>query len=98
MEWILNQYQNYKSPDQPRQDVAVDFLCCPSAKGFVVHFDPLRWNRSDFMCLFDYLRDQTLELGYRKYVSDGKTYYRGEVVESIQRHLRHGAKQSCGEP
>lgn len=58
----------------------------PSAKGFMLHFKEALFSPTEFQFYFDWLKDRMLELDYRLYTSDSRTFDRGTYVEQIDRH------------
>jgi hypothetical protein len=90
LDWLNIQYATFVMSDETAIDTAIDFLNTPSAKGFVIHFDEQMHNRGDFIHLFDYLQERVLEMNYKKYMSDIRTYNKtrndNTWVETIQRH------------
>jgi hypothetical protein len=90
LDWLNIQYATFVMSDETGIDTAIDFLNTPSAKGFVIHFDEQMHNRGDFIHLFDYLQERVLEMNYKKYMSDIRTYNKtrndNTWVETIQRH------------
>lgn len=90
LDWLNMQYANFVMSGEAELDKTIDFLNTPSAKGFVIHFDEQLHNRKDFIHLFDYLQERVLEMNYKKYMSDTRTYNKtrndNTWVETIQRH------------
>ena len=90
LDWLNIQYATFVMSDETAIDTAIDFLNTPSAKGFVIHFDEQMHNRGDFIHLFDYLQERVLEMNYKKYMSDIRTYNKtrndNTWVDTIQRH------------
>ncbi len=85
VDWLHDQYAIFGvQPDNI--DEAVDFLDTPSSKGFVIYFYKTRYSLRDITHLFDYLREQVLQLGYRTQISDSRTYNRAKWVEKVDRH------------
>lgn len=90
LDWLNMQYASFVMNGEAEIDRTIDFLNTPSAKGFVMHFDEQLHNRSDFIHLFDYLQERVLDMNYKKYMSDTRTYNKtrndNTWVETIQRH------------
>ena len=85
LNWLNEQYVQFLvNPDHI--DEAIDFLNTTSSKGFVIHFRQTRYPKSEVTHLFDLLKEKVLDLGYRSYVSDSRTYGKNEWVENLQRH------------
>lgn len=90
LDWLNMQYAAYLLQDT-EPAATIDFLNTPSAKGFVLYFDDqLHNNTKDYIHLFDFLKERVLDIGYKSYVSDLRTYNRTQNnktwVETIQRH------------
>lgn len=83
--WIFEQYQMLQVAPG-RVDSCIDFLQIPSMNGFVLHYDPNRWDGDDFVFLLDFLKKQVKEIGYRGQVSDLRTYQKNKKLETVQRH------------
>ena len=85
LNWLNEQYVQYLvNPDH--LDEAIDFLNTPSSKGFVIHFRQTQYPKAEVTHLFDFLKEKVLELNYRSYVSDSRTYGKNSWVENLQRH------------
>ncbi len=85
LNWLNEQYVQYLvNPDHT--DETIDFLNTPSSKGFVIHFKQTQYPKSEITHLFDLLKEKVLELNYRTYVSDSRTYSKNTWVENLQRH------------
>lgn len=65
---------------------AIDFLTTKSFRGFVVHFMDLDKECNEVVCLFDYLKEKTLSLGYQSYLSDIRYFRKKRWKERIERH------------
>ncbi len=85
LEYINVQYANSLIAPEDL-DIGIDILNTASSKGMVLHFSDRRDNRKDFLHLFDYLRERVLDLGYKSYMSDTRTYTKAYWVENVQRH------------
>lgn len=83
--WLQDQYLAYQS-NPKNTDEAIDFLDTPSSKGFVIHFHQTRYSVKEITHLFDYLKEKVLDINYRSYLSDTRTYNRPKWVENVQRH------------
>lgn len=90
LDWLNMQYASFVMSGESEIDKTIDFLNTPSAKGFVLHFDEQLHNRNNFLNLFDYLKERVLEMNYKKYMSDTRTYNKtrnnNTWVEMKQRH------------
>ncbi|MEM7105609.1 MAG: hypothetical protein AAF502_20900 [Bacteroidota bacterium] len=96
IDWVNNEYVVFMTqPDDV--DTDLDFLNTPMSKGFVLHFRKERHAERDFIHLFDYLKEKVLSLGYRSYMSDTRTYNRGQKVETVQRHYLKPAFSKKGD-
>ena len=85
LDWLREQYVQYLvNPKQLDEDI--DFLATPSTNGFVIHFSDTPYKLWEIEHFFDYLKEKVLELNYRSYVSDTRTYTQTEKVETVQRH------------
>ena len=85
IDWLNQQHVNYLV-NPKGTDEAIDFLNTPSSKGLVIHLDTTRYSKEEAIFLMDYLKEKVLELNYKSYTSDVRTYTKKDVVESIQRH------------
>ncbi|MEM8909545.1 MAG: hypothetical protein AAGD05_16985 [Bacteroidota bacterium] len=85
LDWLNGQYIAY-SHDPEHTDESIDFLNTPSSKGFVIHFHQTRYPAREVTHLFDYLKEKVLDMEYRTYLSDYRTYNRPKWVETVQRH------------
>lgn len=91
--WIGEQYTIFRlAPDDI--DEAVDFLQSPSSNGFIIHFHTTNYSRTEVTHLFDYLKEQVLQQGYRSQLSDLRTYSRPDWVETVERHYLKPPSQS----
>ncbi|MEZ4887202.1 MAG: hypothetical protein R3E32_20895 [Chitinophagales bacterium] len=63
-------------------------LNSPKSQGFILKYKTVEDHTSfeAFRHLFDYLKEQTLQLNYVKYMSDVKNFVRKTHVETIERH------------
>ena len=90
LDWLNMQYATFVMTGESEIDKTIDFLNTPSSKGFVIHFDEQLHNRKNFIHLFDYLQERVLEINYKKYMSDTRTYNKTRNnqtwVETIERH------------
>ena len=85
LRYINKQYANHLIEPE-NMDNAFGVLDTPSTKGFVMHFSDLRDNAKDFKHLFDFLQEKVLEIGYKHYMSDTRTYNQPLWVENVERH------------
>ena len=83
-DWLDEQFQQYRTEKQSAR--SIDFLDTPSSKGFVIHFDDLRYSLRDARHFADYLKERVRSLNYRTQISDLRTYQNGPWVETIERH------------
>lgn len=81
--WLIAEYSSYKNNPQ-NIDPALEFMD-RRAQGFVIHYHE-DYTQEDFQHLMDYLKERTLEIGYRSYMSDVRSYQKEEWVETVQRH------------
>jgi|TARA_B110000285_G_scaffold159560_1_gene178048 hypothetical protein len=90
LEWLNTQYATFTISGESEIDKTIDFLNTPSSKGFVIHFNDRFHNRSNIIHLFDYLKERVLEMNYKLYMSDIRTYNKTRNdktwVETIERH------------
>ncbi|GAB4466917.1 MAG: hypothetical protein OHK0057_06000 [Thermoflexibacter sp.] len=73
-----------KKQNEP-YDIQVHILNSTGAKGFAVTHSPLMAEK-DLQFLFDYLKDKLLNMDYRLYTSDRRTFDHTNHVESIEKH------------
>ena len=85
LHWLHDQYAVFLT-DVNKLDQQIDFLQTPSSNGFVIHFNETNYQAIEIICLFDHLRNKTLTKNYKNYLSDRRTYTRGDSVESKERH------------
>lgn len=85
LDWLNDQYVQWLI-NKDQLDESIDFLNTPSSKGFVIHFNKTRYPRQEIIHFFDFLKEQVLTLGYKTYLSDTRTYSKGNFMETIQRH------------
>lgn len=83
--YIANNYKIWKNTPC-EQCESIDFLKMKSFRGFVVHFMDLDRDCEEVRHLFDYLKNQIRQLGYRSYVSDIKEFQRARWIEKVERH------------
>ncbi len=83
--WLADQYAIYAVLPADI-DEAMDFLNTPSSKGFVIHFHKTQYSLRDVTHFFDFLKEQVKLLEYRIQVSDRRTYTKGQIVETVERH------------
>jgi len=83
-DWLIAEFSVSKSNPQALDD-AIDFMDNLHSRGFILHYQEDR-QESDYLYLLDFLKERVLELGYKSYMSDVKSYSRNEDVETIQRH------------
>lgn len=82
--WLIAEYSSYKS-NPFNIDASFEFMDNTRAKGFVMHYNK-DYSAKDYQHLMDYFKERTLELGYQSYMSDIRSYEKGEGVETVQRH------------
>lgn len=85
LDWLRTEHLNFMQEAKSR-DAALDFLDTPSTKGFVIHFYKTRYNTREIVHFFDFLKEKILEMHYKTYLSDTRTYNRKEWVERTDRH------------
>ena len=85
LDWLKAEHVNY-IVSQENTDPAIDFLNTPSTKGFVVHFYKTNYNKREIIHFFDLLKEKVLDLGYKSYLSDTRTYNKQDWVEQLDRH------------
>ena len=83
-DWIEAEYQEHLRGQQ--RDKAIGFLDLPSINGFVISYDPKRWDADDFFCFFDYFKYRLAQIGYRCHLSDFKTQQNQACAHMTQRH------------
>jgi hypothetical protein len=90
LDWLNIQYATFTMSGESEIDKTIDFLNTPTSKGFVIHFNDKFHNRKDIIYLFDYLKERVLEMNYKPYMSDTRTYNQTRNdknwVETIERH------------
>lgn len=72
--------------DGQTKDKNLYFLNNVSSKGFALYFVELRYTPQEINNLFDFLKEKILDLGYKSYSSDVRTYTKGDLVESFARY------------
>ena len=96
--WLEMEYANFLKDGQPI-DQNIVFLDTISMKGFAIHFSKLRYNQIQANHLFDYFKEQILQLNYKTYSSDIKTYTKGTIVESLSKYyLKPSLKSMLADP
>lgn len=83
-DWLIAEFSVSESNPQSL-DEAIDFMDNPHARGFIIYYKS-EYFESDFEFLMDYLQEKILQLGYRNYMSDIKSFTKNENVETVQRH------------
>ncbi|MCU0392162.1 MAG: hypothetical protein MUE81_13665 [Thermoflexibacter sp.] len=85
--WLLQKIkESYELKKQGEiADLQVHILNSTGAKGLAITYSPLM-NEQDLQFLFDYLKDRLLNLEYRLYTSDRRTFDHTDYVESIEKH------------
>ncbi|MDW7692133.1 hypothetical protein R9C00_14670 [Flammeovirgaceae bacterium SG7u.111] len=88
-------YENYQlKKQQLTKNWWVHVLSSKYANGFAITFNQL-YTTHDFQHLFDYFKDQVLNIGYRLCVSDRKIYDRPNYVETVEKYyLKPPARKS----
>ena len=85
LKWIQAEYVNYLiNPDEV--DNSIDFINIRVTRGIAIHFYKLNYPLRDINHLFDFLKEQLRNFGYRPYTSDSRTYNRPDWVEQLDRH------------
>jgi hypothetical protein len=84
-DWIHQEYATYLSEPQ-HQVEGIDFIHARATYGFAIHFYKLNYPLRDINHLFDLLKEQVRDIGYRSYTSDSRTYNRPDWVERLDRH------------
>lgn len=84
VDWVIEEYAVSQSNPQGLDD-AIDFMDNPHAKGFILYYQN-KQQESDYLFLLDFLKERILEIGYRSYMSDVKSYAKNDEVETVQRH------------
>ena len=90
--WVATEYNKFCKSRACYED-CIDFLMIPSVNGFVLHYDPKRWDCDHFVSFFDDLKNSVRELGYWPHVSDVKTIRKGEKYETTQRYYLKPPRQ-----
>jgi len=85
LKWLSAHFAQYVHTKK-KTDEHLTFLMIPSVNGFVVHFDPKRWDCDDMQHIFDFFKQRLKQLGYWPHVSDIRAVRRDNLVESTQRH------------
>ncbi len=85
LSYISNNYKTWLTTSCDQCD-AIDFLKLPSYRGFIIHFMDIEHDCNEVTCLFDYLKERVLELGYKSYVSDEKLVPKSRWMERTERH------------
>lgn len=83
--WLADQYAIFRVLPSDI-DEAMDFLNTNSSKGFVIYFHKTQYSLRDITHFFDFLKEQVRALDYKVQISDRRTYTKGEIVESVERH------------
>lgn len=81
--WLANIHRKYVEHDQDEK--LISFLNTPSKKGFVLHLQH-NYLFDDPQYLMDSIKERVLNLGYRVYLSDQKSYNSTNSIETLQRH------------
>lgn len=58
----------------------------PAAKGFILNYRNDIFSAMEFQHYFDYLKEKILELNYKLYTSDSRSFNRKDHAETIERH------------
>jgi hypothetical protein len=66
-------------------DFVIHLLQHNGANGFAISYHP-RMGENEFQYFFDWLKDRTLQLGYKHYTSDRRIFDRETYVETIEKH------------
>ena len=90
--WLQGMYDHFRRTKRSC-DENLDFLMIPSVNGFVIHYDPERWDCDDFQSLFDYLKNRLKEIGYWSHVSDVRAVQRGRHIDTMQRYFLKPPRQ-----
>lgn len=85
LDFVNREYANHLIEPE-KMDNSFGVLNTSSTNGFVIHFSELRHNQKDIQYFFDYLKEITLKIGYKHYMSDTRTYNRKFWVENVERH------------
>lgn len=85
VDWLHAEYVNYLI-SQEEVDPSIDFINVRATRGFAIHFYKLNYPLRDINHLFDFLKEQLRNFGYRPYTSDSRTYNRPGWVEQLDRH------------
>lgn len=85
LDFINREYANHLIEPE-KMDNSFGVLTTKSTNGFVIHFSELRHNQKDIQFFFDYLKEIVLNIGYKHYMSDTRTYNRKLWVENVERH------------
>lgn len=83
LKYLHRQFTLYKVDDKEYDD-NMQFLNTPSKKGIII--ENKEYHKGNLPYLFDYLRDEIKDIGYRLYMSDYKIYTKKEVVIKTERH------------
>lgn len=87
LSWIQEQYKEFAC-NCVNNDRDINFLIIPSLNGWIIHYQPQRWDADDFINLFDYFKEYTCqELGYQCHISDIQSVLKGDKIETTQRHF-----------
>ncbi len=83
-DWLIAEFSVSKSNPQTL-DEAIDFMDNPHSRGFIIYYRN-EHPESAYLFLLDFLQEKILDLGYRNYMSDIKSFTKKEDVETVQRH------------
>jgi hypothetical protein len=84
-DWIHNEYATYLvEPEQLAE--SIDFINIRATRGFAIHFYKLNYPLRDINHLFDLLKEQLRNVGYKGNNSSSRTYNRPNWVERLDRH------------
>ncbi len=74
--------------DNSQQEGGKDFVAVntPKSSGFVLQYNPEQASKAEFSSMFDYFKQQVLDLNYKTYMSDVKQIPKADHVQTIERH------------
>lgn len=84
--WLREQLMTYQSSPNNTHD-GIDFFVTSASKGFRMHPALTRFSDNAVKHLFDYLKERTVQEGYRISLSDTRIFGRGYWNETIHRHI-----------
>lgn len=84
--FLHKQFETYWQEQQATLADELLILNTPQSMGFIYAYQPIQTGSTEFKYLFDYLKERVVQLNYKVYMSDVKSFARNSYEETVERH------------